>query len=459
MPPIPERASAEWRRFDAAHLIHPFADPRAMAAGGGTRVITRGEGVYVFDSDGHRLLDGAAGLGCVALGYDRRELVEAAERQLRTLPYGSSFSHATTPPAIELARLLCERTPPGLDRVFFGCSGSESIDTIVRMIWRYWDLEDQPRKRILLSREHACHGSTVAGASLGGLPSMHAMSGVLAGVSHVMPPDAYRLGQGTTPEALGRRAADAIEERILALDPERVAAFFAEPVQAAGGVIVPPASYWPRVQEICRRYDVLLVADEVVCGFGRTGTWFGCERFEIRPDLMALAKAITSGYLPLSAAIVGERVARTLERRGGPLAHGYTHTGHPAACAVGAATIRILAEEQLVERTREETGPYLARCLREALAGHPLVGDVRGVGLLYAVELARDRTMNQAPAGEGELGRRCLAHCFDNGIALRAVRDTLSFCPPLVITRSEIDELVEKAKQSIDQTAREIGVM
>jgi len=456
VPPIPERASAEWRRFDADHLIHPFTDPLALAAAGGTRVITRGEGVYVFDSDGNRLLDGLAGLWCVALGYGRSELIGAAERQLRALPYYSSFFHTTTPPAIELARLLCEHTPPGLDRVFFGCSGSESIDTAVRMIWNYWDLEDQPRKRILLSREFAYHGSTVAGASLGGMPNMHAMSGVLAGVAHAMPPYAYRYGRDETPEAFGRRAADAVEERILALDPERVAALFAEPVQGAGGVIVPPESYWPRVQEICRRYDVLLVADEVICGFGRTGQWFGCDTFEIRPDLMTVAKAITSGYLPLSAAVVGERVARTLERRGGRLAHGYTYSGHPAPCAVGVATLRILAAEGLVERTREETGPYLERCLREALTGHPLVGEVRGTGLLWAVELDRDAVSPLPP--EGDLGLRCLAHCFDNGVVLRAVRDALCFCPPLVISRAEIDEMVEKAKKSIDQTAAEIGV-
>ncbi len=459
MQPPPERSTAEWRRVDAAHHIHPFTDPRALAAGGGSRVITRGDGVYLWDSDGNRLLDGLAGLWCVALGYGRRELVEAAERQLRALPYYCSFFHTTTPPAIELSRLLGEHTPPGLDRVFFGSSGSESNDTIARLIWNFWDLEDQPRKRILLSREYAYHGSTVMGASLGGMANMHAMSGVIAGVDHVMPPYGYKYGQGMTPEEFGRRAADALEERILALDPERVAAFFAEPVQGAGGVLVPPASYWPRVQEICRRYDVLLVADEVICGFGRTGQWFGSDTFGIRPDFMTVAKAITSGYLPLSAAIVGERVAKTLERKGGRLAHGYTYSGHPSTCAVGVATLRLLAAEGLVDRTREETGPYLERCLREALAGHPLVGEVRGVGLLWAVELVKDKAAGRLFDPAGEVGLRCLGHCFDNGVVLRAVRDAVCFCPPLVITRAEIDELVEKAKRSIDQTASEIGVV
>jgi putrescine aminotransferase len=223
-------------------------------------------------------------------------------------------------------------------------------------------------------------------------------------------------------------------------------------------VLVPPASYWPRVQEICRRYDVLLVADEVICGFGRTGQWFGCDRFDIRPDFMTVAKGITSGYLPLSAAVVGERVARTLERKGGRLAHGYTYSGHPVPCAVGIATLQILAAEGLVERTREETGPYLERCLREALSCHPLVGEIRGVGLLWAAELVKDKAAGQLFDPVGEVGQRCLAHCFDNGLLLRAVRDALCFCPPLVITRAEIDEMVEKAKKSIDQTACEIGL-
>jgi len=458
MQPFPERGSAEWRRLDAAHHIHPFTDPRALAAGGGTRVITRGQGVSLWDSDGNRLLDGLAGLWCVSLGYGRPELVEAAEIQLRELSYCPSFFHTTTPSTIELARLLAERTPPGLDHVFFGSSGSESNDTILRMIWNFWDLEDQPRKRIVISREYAYHGSTVAAACLGGMSNMHAMSGVLAGFDHIMPPYSYQYGQGMTPEEFGRRAADALEERILLLDPERVAAFFAEPVQGAGGVLVPPASYWPRVQEICRRYDVLLVADEVICGFGRTGQWFGCDHFDIRPDFMTVAKGITSGYLPLSAAVVGERVARTLERKGGRLAHGYTYSGHPVSCAVGIATLQILAAEGLVERTREETGPYLERCLREALSCHPLVGEIRGVGLLWAAELVRDKAAGQLFDPAGEVGMRCLAHCFDNGLLLRAVRDSLCFCPPLVITRAEIDEMVEKAKKSIDQTAREVGL-
>lgn len=456
----PELDTAALRRIDAAHHIHPFTDPHAMAALGGTRVIARGEGVFLFDSDGNRYIDGLAGLWCVALGYGRAELVAAAERQLRTLPYYCSFFHTTTPPAIELSRLITERTPEGLDHVFFASSGSESNDTIVRMIWSFWKLEGRPEKRVLLSREYAYHGSTVTAASLGGMSNMHAMSGLLPGVEHVLPPYAYKHARdGESPEAFGRRAADALEERILAIGPERVAAFFAEPVQGAGGVLVPPPGYWPRVQEICRRHDVLLVADEVICGFGRTGRWFGSETYGIRPDFMTVAKALTSGYLPLSAAVVGERVARTLGEKAGRLAHGYTYSGHPVPCAVGAETLRIIAREGLVERTRDETGPYLERCLREAFASHPLVGEIRGVGLLHAVELVQDRAARRLFDPPGEVGSRCLAHCFEEGVILRAVRDALCFCPPLVVTRPEIDEIIERAVRAVDRTAREAGVL
>ncbi|MCC6640646.1 MAG: aminotransferase class III-fold pyridoxal phosphate-dependent enzyme [Deltaproteobacteria bacterium] len=459
MTTLPERSTAQWRRLDAAHHIHPFTDPQRMAARGGTRVLVRGEGVWLWDSDGNRILDGLAGLWCVALGYGRHELAAVAERQLRTLSYYSSFLDTTTPATIELAQKIAERTPPGLDQIFFGNSGSESIDTIVRMVRHFWNLEGRPEKKILLSREYAYHGSTLAGASLGGMAGMHAMSGLLPDVSHVMPPYAYKYGRGMTQDEFGRRAADALEERILSLGPERVAAFFAEPVQGGGGVLVPPPSYWPRVQEICRRHDVLLVADEVICGFGRTGEWFGCQTFDIAPDFMNIAKAVTSGYVPLSAAIVGERVARTLRDKGGRLAHGYTYSGHPLACAVGIENLRLMAAEGLVERVRDDVGPHLQRCLQEALGDHPLVGEVRGVGLMAAVELVRDRAKAELFDPPGEVGLRALDHCFDAGVTCRVVRDALCFAPALVITRAEIEELAARAKRAVDATAKAIGIL
>jgi putrescine aminotransferase len=439
-------------------LMHPFSDPRRVRAEG-PHVLVRGEGVYVWDREGRRLLDGMAGLWCAALGYSRPELAEAAARQLRTLSYAKTFFGEASPPALELARVLGELVPAGLGVALFASSGSEANETIVRLVRRFWRLEGRPGKQVLLSREFAYHGSSVVTASLGGMAAMHELSGIEPGVEHVLSPYAHRHARpGESADAFGRRAADALEERILAIGPERVAAFFAEPLQGAGGVIVPPESYWPRVQEICRRHDVLLVADEVITGFGRTGRWWGCDTFAIeRPDFVTLAKAITSGALPLSAVLVGERVARRLEE-GGVLAHGYTHSGHPVACAVALENLRILRGERWVERVGAKTAPYFQARLREAFAGHPLVGEVRAAGLIAAVELSPDPAARARFAVEGRLGEQVLREAIANGVVFRAVRDCLCFCPPLVIEEGEIDELAGRVRESLDRVARRSGL-
>jgi len=287
------------------------------------------------------------------------------------------------------------------------------------------------------------------------MSAMHEQAGVDPAVEHVLPPYPWRYGGEGSPEELGRRAADALEERILALGADRVAAFFGEPLQGAGGVIVPPASYWPRVQAICRRHDVLLVADEVITGFGRTGRWFGSQHFGIEPDLMTLAKGVTSGYLPLSATLVGPRVARRLEE-GGLLAHGYTYSGHPVACAVALENLRILREEGWIERVAEKTAPYFQRRLREAFADHPLVGEVRGAGLIAAVELSPDKARRARFEPEGSMGARVLRCAQESGLLFRAVRDSLCLCPPLVIREAEIDDLVGRLAHSLEQASREI---
>ena len=455
MRPFPERSMAEWQRLDGAHHLHGFTDPRAQRRDGAL-VVARAEGIHVWDADGRRLIDGLAGLWCVALGYGRPELADAAARQMRELSYAKSFFGQAAPASIELARALAELAPAGLDLAFFSSSGSEANETIVRLIRRFWQIEGRPEKRVLLSREFAYHGSTALAASLGGMATMHAQAGVDPEIEHVMPPYGWRYGAGLSPDELARRAADALEQRILALGPERVAAFFGEPLQGAGGVIVPPDSYWPRVQAICRRHDVLLVADEVITGFGRTGRWFGCERFGIQPDLMAIAKGVTSGYLPLSAALVGERVARRLDEAGF-LSHGYTYSGHPVACAVALENLRILREEGWIERVAEKTGPYFQRRLREAFADHPLVGEVRGVGLIAAIELTPDRTRRARFDPEGSMGARVLRRAQDNGLLFRAVRDSLCLCPPLVIREAEIEDLIERLARSLDEAAREIA--
>lgn len=456
---VPSRSTAEWQALDAAHYLHPFTDHAALSRKG-TRVITRANGVYLYDSDGRQILDGMSGLWCVNLGYGRRELADAAYRQLLELPYYNSFFQAAHPPAIELARLLVEVTPPQFNHVFFTGSGSEANDTVVRSVRRYWDLMGQSQRTFIISRTNAYHGSTMAGASLGGMAPMHAQGGLpIPGIVHIRQPYWYGEGGALSPQEFGVVAARALEEKILEIGPERVAAFIGEPIQGAGGVIIPPQTYWPEIQKIVDRYGILLVADEVICGFGRTGEWFGSELYGIRPDLMPIAKGMSSGYLPIGGVMVGDRVAQTLIERGGEFNHGFTYSGHPVACALACAAISILRDERIVERVKSDIGPYLQRRWAE-LADHPLVGEARGVGLIGALELARDKTKRQPFADPGEIGTLCRDLCISNGLVMRAVRDTMIIAPPLVITQGQVDELIDKARKSLDMTleqARKLG--
>ena len=449
------REFREWQALDAAHFLHPFSDSRQIADRG-TRVITRAEGIYLYDAEGRRLLDGMAGLWCVAVGYGRRELAEVAARQMNELPYYNSFFQCTTPPAIELAAKLAEVTPPQFQHVFLTGSGSESIDTIIRLVRRYWQLEGQPERNVIVSRLNGYHGSTIAGASLGGMTWMHSQGLLpLAGVEHINQPYWYERGGGLSPAEFGLQAAAELEERILKVGPEKVAAFIGEPVQGAGGVIVPPETYWPEIQRICDRHGILLISDEVICGFGRTGQWFGCERYGTRPDLMSIAKAMSSGYLPIGGVMVGDRVARTLIEKGGEFAHGFTYSAHPVCSAVALANLQIIQRERLVEHVRENVGPYLQEKWA-GLAQHPLVGEARGVGLLGALELVKSKEPKTWFEPRGKVGERCRDNAIRNGLVMRATRDTMIIAPPLVITRAEIDELVEKAWRTLDQTAMEL---
>jgi len=452
-------STARWRELDIRHHLSPFTDYRSLKLGeGGSRIITRADGVYLYDSEGAEILDGMAGLWCVNVGYGRKELAEAAYKQMLKLPYYNTFFKTATPPAIELAEKLAQITPPGLDYVFYGSSGSESNDTVVRMARFYWKLAGQPEKQHFISRTYAYHGSTMASASLGGMKPMQQGFGLpLPGFHHVIPPYWFDFGGDLTPEEFGMKAARAIEDKILEIGPEKVAAFIGEPIQGAGGVIVPPEGYWQEVQRICRKYDVLLVVDEVICGFGRTGALFGSDRFAIEPDLMTMAKGITSGYLPLSAVMVRDRIAKTLLEVGGEFFHGYTYSGHPTACAVALANIEIIEREGLVQRVGEDTGPYLQARLRE-LGDHPIVGEVRGVGLIAAVEMVADKAARSRFPGDGRAGQICRDHCFRNNIVLRAVRDAMVVSPPLIITREQIDLLVDRLRHCLDLTARDLGV-
>jgi putrescine---pyruvate transaminase len=452
----PRNSTTRWQELDTRHHLHPFTHYQNLAKEG-SRIIVRADGAYLWDSEGNKLLDGMAGLWCVNAGYGRKALAEAAHQQMLELPYYNTFFKTATPPSIDLAEILVGLTPPGFNRVFYGSSGSDANDTIVRLVRHYWALEGQPERQIVIGRENGYHGSTMVGASLGGMKYMHVQGGLpLPGFSHIMQPYWYALGGDMTPEAFGLKAAQALEERVLQLGADKVAAFIGEPIQGAGGVIIPPSTYWPEIQRICRKYDILLIADEVICGFGRTGNWFGCDTFTIQPDFMSLAKGITSGYLPLSAIMVGDRVANVLTDKGGEFAHGYTYSGHPTCCAVAIANIAILQDEGLIERVRDETGPYLAARLA-TLADHPLVGEVRSCGFIGAVELVEDKARRKVFDPKLEVGIRCRDFCFKHGIVMRATRDTMLVSPPLMWTKAHIDEYVSAVRKALDDTAESLG--
>jgi putrescine---pyruvate transaminase len=447
------RSTQDWQAADAAHFLHPFTDFQGLAKKG-ARVITRAENIYLWDSDGHKLLDAMSGLWCVNVGYGQKALVDAAAQQMMQLPFYNAFFQTATPPAIALAELLAQVTPPQFQHVFFSGSGSEGNDTVVRMVRRYWDLLGQPQRSHIISRHNAYHGSTMAGASLGGMSGMHEQGGLpIPGIHHIQQPYWWDHGrsQGLTHDEFGLVAARWLEERILQLGAENVAAFIGEPIQGAGGVIIPPATYWPEVQRICDRYGVLLVSDEVICGFGRTGNWFGCETLGFTPDLMTFAKGVTSGYVPLGGVMVSERVAKVLIERGGEFNHGYTYSGHPVACAVALANIGLIQQLGLVQHVRDDVGPYLAHAYRE-LADHPLVGDAQTCGLMGALLLVKDKSTGAAFADHVQIGMVCRAHCFREGVVMRAVGDRMIVAPPMVITRAQIDEMVALIKRCLDLT-------
>jgi putrescine---pyruvate transaminase len=452
------RTTKDWQAADARHFLHPFTDFQALAKKG-SRVIERADNIYLWDTEGKKILDGMSGLWCVNVGYGQRALIDAAARQLDQLPFYNAFFQTATPPAIELAELLAEVSPPQFQHVFFSGSGSEGNDTIVRMVRRYWDVLGQPQRNVIISRWNAYHGSTMAGGSLGGMKGIHAQGGLpIPGIVHIDQPYWFENGGDLSRDAFGIACARQLEAKILELGADKVAAFIGEPVQGAGGVIVPPSTYWPEIQRICDQYGVLLISDEVITGFGRTGRWFGCETMGTQPDLMTFAKGVTSGYIPLGGVMVGERVARVLIEQGGEFNHGYTYSGHPVACAVALANIRLIREQGLVERVRDDVGPYLAQAYAQ-LAEHPLVGEAQTCGLMGALLLVRDKTGPRGGtpfASDLEVGMVCRGHCFGNGLIMRAVGDRMIVAPPLVITRPQIDEMVALIRRCLDLTLADV---
>jgi putrescine aminotransferase len=397
-----------------------------------------------------------SGLWCVQVGYGRRELIEAATRQLEILPFYNTFFQCAHPPAIELAAKLAEVTPSGLERIFFAGSGSEANDSVVKIVRYFWNLMGRPEKKTIISRRYGYHGVTVAAASMSGMTPMHgAFDLPLPGFAHVETPYQFELGAGEDPAAFGVRLARELEAKILELGADKVAAFIGEPVQGAGGVIIPPESYWPAIERICRAHDVLLIADEVICGFGRTGSWFGWQTYGFAPDIVTMAKGLSSGYQPIAAVALGQRVGDVVFAGKDEFTHGFTYSGHPVACAVALANIEVMEREGLATRAAGSLGAHFAAALGR-LAEHPLVGEVRTKGLLGAVELVADKASRQRFQPVGRAGALTRDACVRHGLVMRAVRDVMIIAPPLVINEAEIDEAALKAGLALDDALAEL---
>ena len=447
--------TAELQALDAAHHMHPFTTGDELTAKG-ARVITGANGVMLRDSEGNQILDAMAGLWCVNVGYGREELADVAARQMRELPYYNTFFMTTHVPVIALSQRLAELAPEGMNHVFYAGSGSEANDTNIRMVRTYWDMKGKPNKNVIISRHNAYHGSSVGSGSLGGMSGMHAQGGMpIPNIHHIGQPNWWVEGGDMSREEFGLARAQELEQAINEMGEERVAAFIAEPVQGAGGVIIPPSTYWPEIQRICDEHGILLIADEVICGFGRTGQWFGSEHFGIRPHIMAIAKGLSSGYAPIGGSLVCDEIAQTVAGAG-DFNHGYTYSGHPVACAVALENLRIMQEEKIVETVAKDTGPYL-QAKWASLTDHPLVGEAKIVGMMGSIALTPHKDSRAKFAADaGTVGLQCRTRCFANGLVMRHVGDRMVISPPLVISKGEIDTLIERATKSLDETFEKI---
>lgn len=446
------------QELDSLHHLHPFTNHKQLRGSGATRVIVKGDGPYLWDSEGHRILDGMSGLWTTSIGCGRKELADAAAEQMMQLPFYNTFFKTTHPPVVELSRKLAEIAPDNLNQVFLGSSGSESNDTAIRLIRHYWALKGEPKRRIIISRKLAYHGSTIAAGSMGGMSHVHEHSyPVYEGFRHIMDPYWYgEAKDGETPEAFGLRAAKALEDEILALGPENVAAFAGEPVQGAGGVKIAPSTYWPEVQKIIDKYGILFLADEVITGFGRLGTWFASQYYGIKPNLITFAKAATSGYIPLSGLMIDDKIVDVLMNHNDDFNHGYTFSGHPVACAVALKNLEIIEREQLIEKVNTTTGPALAKMLAK-FKDHPLVGEVRSIGMLGAIELVADKRTRRRFEQPGRVGLICRDHFFREGFIMRAVFDTMVCAPPLIWTQEHFDEAEAVIAKALDMTLNDVA--
>ena len=459
---IPVAGAEAVEAADRRSVFHPFTQLDLHEQVGSPAVIVEGSGARVTDIHGRTYLDGMAGLWCVNVGYGRPEIAETLATHARRLGYYHAFSSMGTDTPALLADRLLALAPRGMSKVFFGCTGSDANDTQVKLVWYYNDVLGRPEKKKIVARHRGYHGVTVMAASLTGLPGLHARFGLpLPMVRHTTAP--HRLWEaepGMTDEAFAERLARDLEELILAEGPDTVAAFIAEPVQGAGGVLVPPETYFERIQEVLRRHDVLLIADEVITGFGRLGAWFGSDLFGIEPDLMTVAKGLTSGYVPLSGVLVSEKVWRVLvegSAESGPFGHGYTYSAHPLSAAVALTNLDLIEDEGLVAQAASR-GDLLQRLLREALEDHPLVGEVRGTALIAAVELVASREPVAPFDPSRKVGARVARRCLELGLITRALpaADAISFAPPFVVSEEEVGELVRITRSAVDDVAAEL---
>ncbi|MVW84781.1 aspartate aminotransferase family protein [Pseudomonas sp. PB101] len=450
------RETRDYQAADAAHHIHAFVDQKALNDEG-PRVMVRGERLHLWDNDGRRYLDGMSGLWCTNLGYGRKDLAAAASQQLEQLPYYNMFFHTTHPQVIELSELLFSLLPAHYSHAIYTNSGSEANEVLIRTVRRYWQVLGKPEKKIMIGRWNGYHGSTLAATALGGMKFMHEMGGMIPDIEHIDEPYFFAHEGNLTPAEFGLRAAQQLEAKILELGADKVAGFIAEPFQGAGGMIFPPESYWPEIQRICRKYDVLLCADEVIGGFGRTGEWFAHEYFGFEPDTLSIAKGLTSGYIPMGGLILSKKMASVLVEQGGVFAHGLTYSGHPVAAAVAIANLKALRDEGVVTRVKDDIGPYLQQCLREVFGKHPLVGDIQGTGMVAALQLAEDKSTRKRFANENDIAWRCRTIGFEEGVIVRSTLGRIIMAPALIASREEVDELISKTLTAMDRTAQEYG--
>jgi 4-aminobutyrate--pyruvate transaminase len=439
---------------DIAYHLHGYTNA-VRHEQDGPLILTEGKGIYVHDENGRAYIEGMAGLWSVSLGFGEERLVEAAVRQMKKLPYYHTFTHKTSSVTVELAEKLIGLAPVPMSKVFFANSGSEANDTVIKIVWYYSNALGRPKKKKIISRQKAYHGVTVATASLTGLPNNHRDFDLpIANIIHADCPHYYRFGkEGESEAQFAQRMADSLEKLILAEGPDTVAAFIAEPVMGAGGVIVPPVGYFDLIQPILKKYDILFIADEVICGFGRTGNMFGSETFKLKPDILSCAKALSSSYLPISGVMINEKVYQALRDNSakiGTFGHGFTYSGHPVPAAVALETLKIYEERNILAQVRS-VAPAFQRELKR-FADHPLVGETRGIGLVGAIELVKDKRTKEPFAPQQGVGFQAAKLCQEQGLITRAIMDSLAFCPPLIITEAEIGEMFRRFAKGLDAT-------